>query len=57
MKTNKTNNAKGNKNRRERKKEQYISGLYDKPAIELAEVGVPLTWKSAQTQMTMHKHW
>lgn len=42
MKTNKTNNAKGNKNRRERKKEQYISGLYDKPAIELAEVGVPL---------------
>lgn len=42
MKTNKTNNVKGNKNRRESKKEPYIPGLYDKPAIELAEAGMPL---------------
>ena len=49
MKTNNTKknrndarDAKVNRNQKECKKEPYIPGLFDKPAIEVAEVGVPL---------------
>lgn len=40
---NNTGNTNANQNQQRGKKEPYIPGLYDKPAIELAEVGVPLT--------------
>jgi len=42
MKTNRKSNAKGIKKQKANKKEPYIPGLYDKPAIERAEVGIPL---------------
>ena len=45
MKTNKMSNTKSDKNRKKSKKEPYIPSLFDKPAIELAEVGVPLSMK------------
>lgn len=47
MKTNNTKknrndarDAKVNRNQKECKKEPYIPGLFDKPAIEVAEVGL-----------------
>lgn len=43
---NNTGNAKVNQNRKQIKKEQYISGLHDKPSIELAEVGIPLSMEA-----------
>jgi len=46
MNTNKKSNTKGSKNRKERKKEPYIPGLFDKPAVELAEIGVPLSMEA-----------
>ncbi len=42
MKTNRKSNTKDSKNQKADNKEPYIPGLYDKPAIELAEVGIPL---------------
>ena len=53
MKTNNTKknrndarNAKVNRNQKEYKKEPYIPSLFDKPAIEVAEVGVPLNMET-----------
>lgn len=40
---NNTRSTKVNRDQKNCKKEPYISGLFDKPAIELAEVGVPLS--------------
>lgn len=50
MKTNNTKNntrsAKVNRNQKNCKKEPYIPDLFDKPAIELTEVGVPLSMEA-----------
>lgn len=43
---NNTKNAKVNKNHKECKKEPYIPCLFDKPAVELAEIGVPLSMEA-----------
>lgn len=42
MKTNRKSSTKGSRNQKADNKEPYIAGLYDKMAIELAEVGIPL---------------
>lgn len=48
MKPNKNNtgNAKANQRQSKGQKELIIPGLFDKPAIELVEVGVPLTMEA-----------
>ena len=43
---NNTGNTKAHQNQKKGRKEPYIPGLYDKPTIELAEVGVPLTMEA-----------
>lgn len=49
MKTNKTKRTERND------KESYITGLYDKPMIEEAEVGIPLSLESCQ-MLLMIRH-
>ena len=53
MKTNNTKRSKSNaggakvnQNQRKSKREPYIPYLFDRPAIELAEVGVPLSMEA-----------